>query len=502
MSLTAIITTIVAYITLLFAVAYASSRNSSNASYFTGNRGSSWWVAMLSMVSAAMSGVTFISIPGSVAASGFSYLQMVIGFIAGYLVIAFVLVPLFYRLKVTSLYEYLESRFGNGSHLTGASFFLLSRTLLSALRAYVACTVLQMLIFDRLGLPFAVNATIFMALVWLYSHRGGVKTIIWTDALRTISLVGSLVLCIALIAKSEHLLFGGLISAVTDHPYSQTWFIEDWNDSRHLLKQLLAGLFMVVAMTGLDQDMMQRTLSCRSKRDAQKNLIVAVLLQSVVIALFLTLGVLLYIYLDHAGISAADGSLFPMRDSAGNAVIEKADWVFPFVATSAGAPLAVGILFVLGLFASTFSAAGSALTALTTSFTVDLLRSYKQLSDKELTHKRERVNIGITLLITALIITFDSVSNRSIIDTFYSVASYTYGPILGMFTFGIISKRKVRDSLVPAVAISAPLIALLIDHNSEAWFNGYQFGFEILIINALITIGGLMLISHKTKQNS
>ena len=224
MSLTAVIITIAAYIAALFAVAFASSRKSDNASYFTGNRGSSWWVAMLSMVSAAMTGVTFISIPGSVAASGFSYLQMVIGFIAGYLVIAFVLVPLLYRLKVTSLYEYLESRFGSGSHLAGASFFILSRTLLSALRAYVACTVLQMLLFERLGIPFAVNAAIFMLLVWLYSHRGGVKTIIWTDTLRTLSLVGSLVLCIALIAKSEGLSFGGIVSEVSSHAYSKIWF--------------------------------------------------------------------------------------------------------------------------------------------------------------------------------------------------------------------------------------------------------------------------------------
>ena len=500
MTPTAVIITIAAYIAILFAVAFVSGRNTDNAGYFTGNRRSSWWVAMLAMVSAAMTGVTFISIPGSVAASGFSYLQMVIGFIIGYLVIAFVLVPLFYRLKVTSLYEYLATRFGDSSHLSGASFFLLSRTLLSALRAYVACTVLQMLIFDRLGIPFAANAAIFMLFVWLYSHRGGVKTIIWTDTLRTFSLVGSLVLCIVLIAKSEGLSLSGIASEVADHPYSKVWFTSDWNDSRHLIKQIVAGLFMVVAMTGLDQDMMQRTLSCRSKSDAQKNLIVAVLLQSVVIALFLILGVLLYIYLDHAGILASGDGLFPMRDATGSILIEKADHVFPFVATASGLPIAVGVLFVLGLISSTYSAAGSALTALTTSFTVDLLGGAKKLNDEQLTRKRKQVNLGMAVALTALIILFDKLGNQSIIDTFYSVASYTYGPILGMFTFGIIFKRRVCDRLMPVVAITAPLLSFVLDHNSAAWFGGYNFGFEILVINALITMIGMALISSKNNQ--
>lgn len=497
MTPTVVIITIVAYIAILFAVAFVSGRNTDNAGYFTGNRRSSWWMAMLAMVSAAMTGVTFISIPGSVAASGFSYLQMVIGFIIGYLVIAFVLVPLFYKLKVTSLYEYLATRFGSSSHLTGASFFLLSRTLLSALRAYVACTVLQMLVFDRLSIPFAANAAIFMLLVWLYSHRGGVKTIIWTDTLRTLSLVGSLVLCITLIAKSEGLSLGSVISGVADHPYSQIWFTDDWNDSRHLIKQIVAGIFMVVAMTGLDQDMMQRTLSCRSKSDAQKNLIVAVLLQSVVIVLFLILGVLLYIYLGHAGILASGDGPFPMCNAAGDILIEKADHVFPFVATASGLPIAVGVLFVLGLISSTYSAAGSALTALTTSFTIDLLGGQKKLNDEQLTHKRKQANVGITIVLTALIILFDELSNQSIIDTFYSVASYTYGPILGMFAFGIISKRKAHDRWVPAVAIASPLLSLLLDRHSEAWFGGYNFGFEILVINALITMGGMAIISSK-----
>ncbi len=502
MSHIAVIITIVTYIASLFAVAWVSGRRADNSDYFSGGRRSPWVVAMLGMVSAAMSGVTFISIPGSVAVSNFSYLQMVVGFILGYLVIAFVLVPLFYRLNITSLYEYLDRRFGASSHYTGASFFLLSRTLLSALRAYIACTVLQMLVFDYYGIPFAVNAAIFMLLVLLYSRRGGVKTIVWTDTLRTISLVGSLVACIVLIMHSEGLSFGDMFSTVTSHPYSKTLFIEDWNDDRHLVKQLLAGFFMVIAMTGLDQDMMQRTLSCRSMRSAQKNLVTAVLLQAVVITLFLVLGVLLYTYLERAGIRASEGSPFPMFSPDGEAVIGKADHVFPFVATGGLASLAIGVLFVLGLISSTYSAAGSALTALTTSFIIDILRGGERYDDEQLTKLRNRVNIGFTLLLAALIILFDLLSEQSIIDTFYSVASYTYGPILGMFAFGILSRRRVRDRLMPAIAIISPLLCLLLDLNSERWFGGYRFGFEILVINALVTMVGMALISYDSNKDN
>lgn len=493
----AIVTTLL-YIATLFVVAWASGRNAGNADYFSGGRRSPWAVAAIAMVSAAMSGVTFISVPGSVAASNFSYLQMVCGFIVGYMVIAFVLVPLFYRLKIVSLYEYLDKRFGSSSHLTGATFFLLSRTLIAALRAYIACTVLQMLVFDHYGVPFAVNAVLFMLLVWLYSHRGGVKTIVWTDTLRTLSLVGSLVLCIALIIRSEGLSLGESISAIASHPYSKTWFTEDWNDSRHLLKQFAAGVFMVIAMTGLDQDMMQRTLSCRSKSDAQKNLVIAVLLQSVVILLFLALGVLLYIYLERIGIRAGEGALFPMYAPDGSVAIDKADHVFPFVASAGKLPVAVGVLFVLGLISSTYSAAGSALTALTTSFTVDILRGQERLDDQRLSRVRKGVNIAMAALLAIIITLFDCLSNESIIDTLYSVASYTYGPILGMFAFGICSRRAVRDRWMPAVAIAAPVICLVAEHYSESLFGGYRFGFEILIINALITMTGMALISKKT----
>lgn len=492
-----IIATISKYIAILFAVAFIAERNVDNAGYFSGNRRMSWWVTATAMISAAMSGVTFISVPGSVAISNFSYLQMVVGFIIGYVIIAYLLVPLYYRFNVTTLYEYLEKRFGTSSHRTGAWFFLISRTLISALRAYVACTVLQLLVFDHYNIPFAVNASIFMLLVWLYSHRGGVQTIVRTDLLRTFTLVSCLILTILLIIQHEGFSFKETITAVAEHPYSKTLFTEDWNDSRHLAKQLLAGIFMVVAMTGLDQDMMQRTLSCRTKRDAQKNLMVGILLQAVVILLFLTLGVLLYIYLQNNGITPSKGSLFPMFAPDGTAVIEKPDHTFPYVATSGILPISIGILFVLGLVSSTFSSTGSALTALTTSFTVDILRGQEKFDEKQLTKVRKKVNIGMAIVLMMAIIIFDLSNSESIINTLYSVASYTYGPLLGMYLFGICTKRTVNDKFVPIVAIITPLICLLLRHYSEVWFNGYKFGFEILIVNAIFTIAGLTLISYR-----
>lgn len=497
MSPAVVITVIAAYISALFAVAFVVTRRSDNEGYFSGNRRMPWVATAAAMVSAAMSGVTFISVPGSVAMSNFSYLQMVVGFILGYLVIAFVLVPLYYRFNVTSLYEYLAERFGESSHRTGAWFFLISRTLLSALRAYVACTVLQMLLFEPLGIPFAVNAVLFMLLVWLYSHRGGVKAVVWTDILRTLVLVGSLVVSIVLIVQALGFSLGEAVAAVAEHPFSRVWFVEDWNDSRHLAKQLLAGVFMVIAMTGLDQDMMQRTLSCRSKGDAQKNLIVGVLLQSVVIGLFLLLGVLLYIYLESVGITLAEGVAFPMSDADGSVVIRKADHLFPYVATSGMLPVTVGVLFVLGLIASTYSATGSALTALTTSFTVDILRGRERYSEARLTTIRQGVTLGVAVVLVVLIILFDCVGDGSVIETFYTVASYAYGPLVGIFAFGICSKRVVRDRWVPVVAVAAPVISWLLDHYSEALVGGYRFGFEIVVINALLTMVGLLLISRK-----
>jgi len=353
----AVLLTVGAYIAVLFAVAWRSGRRADNAGFFSGNRRTPWYMAALAMIGAAMSGVTFISVPGSVATDGFSYMQMVLGFTVGQAVIAFVLIPLFYRLRVVSLYQYLDDRFGVASHRTGAWFFFVSKMLGAALRVYVVCAVMQLLVFDRLGLPFWLNTAATMLLVWLYTQRGGVKTLIWTDTLKTLCLVAGIVLSIVFIMRALDFDLPRTAEAVAASPYSRMFFFDDGASPRYFWKMFAAGIFLLVAMTGLDQDMMQRNLSCRSPRDAKVNILVTAVCQAAVIFLFLVLGVLLYIYMDRNGI----------------AVPERSDEVFARVAVQSGLPLAVGVLFVVGLISSTYSAAGSALTALTTSFTVDVI---------------------------------------------------------------------------------------------------------------------------------
>lgn len=497
MSPIAVIITVVAYIAILFAVALRASRNADNAGFFTGGRKTHWGVAALAMVGAAISGVTFISVPGSVAADGFSYMQMVGGFIVGYLVIAFVLIPLFYRMGVVSLYEYLDRRFGIGSHRTGAWFFFISKMLGASIRAYVICAVLQVLVFTPYGIPFWVNAAILMTLVWLYTRRGGVQSVIWTDLLKTACLIGSVVLCIVFMMQELDMGIGEAASSVGEHDFSRMFFFDDAADRRYFWKQFLAGIFMVIAMTGLDQDMMQRTLSCRNYRDSQKNMIISIVLQTAVIFLFLVLGTLFYIFLAQRGIHNGAESLFPMTDAGGAAIIGKSDEVFSYAATQCGLPLMVGILFVLGLISSTYSAAGSALTALTTSFTIDILDGRKRSDEASLTRSRKRVHTAMAVIMFVCILAFERWGDASVIQLVYTVASYSYGPILGMFAFGILCRREVRDKWVPAVAAAAPIVCFLLQSNSQRWFGGYSFGYEILIINAALTAFGLWLLSLK-----
>ena len=495
-----VIVTVLAYIAVLFIVAYWSGRKTDNAGFFTGNRKTPWFIAAFAMVGAAISGVTFISVPGSVAADGFSYMQMVLGFFVGYLIIAFVLIPLFYRMNVVSLYEYLDTRFGVMSHKTGAWFFFISKMLGAALRAYVVCAVLQLLVFDQYNLPFVWNMIIMMLLVWLYTKQGGVKSIVWTDTLKTVCLIGSVVLCIVFIMKDMGLSFSSMTSQIADHEYSKMFFFDDVDDSRYFWKKFLAGIFMVIAMTGLDQDMMQRTLSCKNPKDSQKNLIISILMQMVVIFLFLVLGVLLFIFLSRENIVTGTESLFPMVDASGTPVIDKSDQVFSFIAVNGGFPAIVGILFVLGLISSTYSAAGSALTALTTSYTVDILEGTKKYDDQKLTKVRKRVHIGMTVIMGLAILVFNRWGNDSVINLVYSVASYTYGPILGMFAFGILFKAKVNDRYMPLVAIIAPILSFVIQKFAPVIFNGYQIGFELLIINALLTMIGMAMLIRKKES--
>lgn len=499
MSPLSVIITVLAYIAVLFVVAFWSGRKADNAGFFTGNRRTPWFVAAFAMVGAAISGVTFISVPGSVAADGFSYMQMVLGFFVGYLIIAFVLIPLFYRMNVVSLYEYLDTRFGVLSHKTGAWFFFISKMLGAALRAYVVCAVLQLLVFDHYNLPFVLNMVITMLLVWLYTKQGGVKSIVWTDTLKTFCLIGSVVLCIVFIMRDMNLSFAQMTSQIAGHEYSQTFFFGDVGDSHYFWKKFFAGVFMVIAMTGLDQDMMQRTLSCKSPKDSQKNMMISILMQMVVIFLFLVLGVLLFIFLARENITAGAEGLFPMYSEGGEALINKSDQVFSFVAVNGGFPAVVGVLFVLGLISSTYSAAGSALTALTTSYTVDILEGTKRYDDKKLTSVRKRVHVVMAVLMGLAILAFNSWGNDSVINLVYGVASYTYGPILGMFAFGILFKAEVNDRYMPLVAIVAPVLSFVIQKFAPVWFDGYQIGFELLIINALITMIGMALLVRRRK---
>ena len=478
-----VLATIAVYFIVLFAISWLAGRHADNQGFFIGNRKSSWYVVAFAMIGSSISGVTFISVPGWVAVNNFSYLQMVLGFIAGTLLIAYALIPLFYKLKVVSIYEYLENRFGISTYKTGAWFFFISKMLGASVRLFLVCVVLQLLVFDPIHLPFILNVFFTVALVWLYTFNGGVKVLIWTDTLKTCCLIISVVLCITFIASDLQLDFMGMVRAVTDNDYSKVFFFDDVNDKRFFWKQFLAGVFTVIAMTGLDQDMMQRNLSCKNPADSQKNMVTSVIFQFIVIAMFLMLGVLLYIYVQAKNI----------------ALPAKSDELFPMIATQGYFPTIVGILFIVGLISSAYSAAGSALTALTTSFTVDILGTLKKHTDEEAARSRKKVHIGMAFVMGLVIVVVNALNNTSVIDAVYILASYTYGPILGLFAFGIFTKKAVEDKYIPLVAILSPLFCLMVDLNSEQWFNGYSFSYELLIINALFTFVGLCLFIKKGK---
>ena len=479
----AVLATVLGYIAVLFAVAWISGRRADNAGFFTGNRRTPWYMAAFAMIGAAISGVTFISVPGSVAVDSFSYMQMVAGFTVGQFVVAFVLIPLFYRLRVVSLYEYLDDRFGVASHRTGAWFFFISKILGAALRVYVVCAVLQLLVFDRYGLPFWFNALITMAFVWLYTQKGGVKSLIWTDSLKTFCLVASLVLSIVFIMRGLDFSFSDTVREVSSSPMSRIFFFDDPASDRYFWKMFAAGIVLLVCMTGLDQDLMQRNMSCATPRDSQKNIVLTAVSQIVVIFLFLVLGVLLYLYMEHRGL----------------AMPEKTDQVFSLVAVGGGLPLVVGVLFVIGLISSTYSAAGSALTALTTSFTVDILEGTKRYGEARLTRIRRGVHVAMALGMALVILAFGYLADDSVINLVYKVASYTYGPILGMFVFGMFTRLRVRDRWMPLVAVAAPVLSGFLQWWAlEAW--DYRIGFELLIYNALFTVIGMLLLVKRYEK--
>ena len=471
---------IAGYFALLFFISYLAGRKADNAGFFSGNRSSNWLLVAMSTIGAAISGVTFVSVPGMVSTSGWAYMQMVLGFTVGQFLIAYVLIPLYYKLNLTSIYQYLQQRFGMSTYKSGAWLFFVSKMLGASVRLFVVSEVLQLLVFDKLAVPvpFWVNAIITVLIVYLCTFKGGVKSLIWTDLLKTCCLILSVALSIYFVLRA-----GVNIDGWSSSDMTRVFFFDNPKEGTYFWKQFLAGIFLVIATTGLDQDLMQRTLSCKNPRESQKNIIVGALMQIVVIGLFLFLGYLLYTYAAQTGVAEVAQL--------------KGDDVFPFLATGNYFPVIVGVLFIIGFIAAAYSAAGGALTALTTSFTVDILNKE---NDAKLTKVRTLVHIGMAILMAICIYAIHLLNDDSVIQTVYKVASYTYGPLLGMFCFGIFTKKQVRDRWIPLVVVLAPIITWVIDVNSVEWFNGYVFSHERLILNALLTFIGMICLMKKSKK--
>ena len=488
MTPTTILIVFLLYTILLFVISHITSRQSDNAAFFRGNRNSPWFVVAYGMIGASLSGVTFMSVPGGVYTGQFTYLALVLGYILGYAVIALVLLPLYYRLNLTSIYSYLEMRFGPRSEKTGAAFFILSRLLGSALRMYLVVFVLYEFVFKAWGIPFWVPAVIFIAIILLYTFKGGIKTVVWTDTLQTTFLLLAAFLTAWFILRNLHISFGELLKSASEKGYTKV-FETDWTHNKFWLKQLLAGMFITITMTGLDQDMMQKNLTCKSLRDAQKNVITSSLLFVLVNVLFLCLGAALIYY------AQATGFQLPVNE-AGVVVNDK---IFPSIAFSLSKFTAV--VFIIGLVAAGYSSADGTLTALTTSFCFDFVHfDKKQLSEQQITKYRKWIHVGFALLYLLVIIAFRPFHNESLIDKIFDIAGFTYGPLLGLYTFGLFVKgRRTNDKAVPYIAIASPVISYLLKMYSRQLFGGYQFGFEILIVNGLLTFLALLLFSKKEK---
>lgn len=478
MTPTLVFSIIAGYFLLLLAISHFTSRNADNNTFFTADRKSPWLLVAFGMVGATLSGVTFISVPGEVGNSNWTYLQFVMGNMVGYAVIALVLIPLFYRLRLVSIYEYLQNRFGRHSYLTGSSFFILSQTIGASFRLFLASLVLQIAFFDNFGIPFWVTVLTTIVLIWLYTFRGGIKTIVWTDTLQTTFLILAVIISLYIIMDHLDLNLGGVVSVVSESDMS-TVFDWDWRSDTNFFKNFLAGIFITIAMNGLDQNVMQKNLTIDNTRDAQKNIFWFSLTFFIATVLFLALGVMLYKY-------AADHGI---------AIPVSTDDLYPMLALEHFG-IAAGIVFMLGIIAAAFSSADSALTALTTSFCVDILNVPKRKVESQ---KRTRflVHIGFTVVMFLVIVIFSELNDSSVVNAVFKVAGFTYGPLLGLFAFGLISKAQVRDRFVPIICILAPIISVILDSNSEEWFNGYSFGFEILLVNATITCLGLLLLRKK-----
>jgi SSS family transporter len=468
------------YFLLLILVAYLTGRSATTESFFTANRKSPWFVVAFGMIGTTISGVTFISVPGEVGNSAFTYFEFVMGNFAGYMVVAFVLLPVYYRMNLISIYSYLEERLGYYSYKSGSFFFILSRTIGAAFRMYLVAEVLQLAFFAHFGIPFGVTVLISIILIWIYTTKGGVKTIIWTDSLQTIFLISAVVLTIYFIFRSFGWSFSDMISKVADSPHSRV-FDWNWKSGTFFFKQFLAGIFITIVMSGLDQDMMQKNLTCKNLKEAQKNMLTFSVIFVGVVWMFLTLGALLYIYAESHQI----------------ALPRKSDDLFPLLAIN-HMNLMIGIFFLLGITAANYASADSALTSLTTAFCIDFL-NFSKREDQKKKRMLKITHIGFSLLLLVVIMVFKAVNDQSVVMAVFKVAGLTYGPLLGLFAFGLLTKYRIKDQLVPFVVVASPIISWLLNHFSTQMFNGYQIGFELVIINGAITFMGLFLIRFRKK---
>lgn len=483
---TLLLSVTIAYFVLLYLVSYFTSKKATNLDFFNGSKQSPWYLVAFGMIGATLSGVTFISIPGWVHTTQFSYFQMVLGYILGYSVIMYVLLPLYYRKNLISIYGYLEERFGFYSHKTGAFLFIISRVIGSAFRLYLVAMVLHDFIFVHYGIDFWMTVAISLILIWSYTVKAGIKTIIWTDTLQTLFMISAVIIAIITLMSSLNLDFVAMVSEIKNSEYSNTFnFDSAWSDKSNFFKQFIGGAFIAIVMTGLDQDMMQKNLSCKNLQQSQKNMKWFVFVLVIVNIIFLALGALLYIYANTKAI------VLPLNPESNLIITDK---VYPTIALNY-MPSYMGIIFLLGLLAAAYSSADSALTSLTTSFCVDIL-------DKVNTSYKTRiyVHIGFTLTIFVTIMMYKYLMNSSAIEALFKLAGFTYGPILGLFAFGLMTKRQTFDKYIPFIAISSPLATYLIDVNSEQLLFGYRFGFELLLLNGLITFFGLYLFSRKEEM--
>lgn len=479
-----VVTVIFVYFSVLILISFLTSRTTDSSTFFTGNRQSPWYLVAFGMIGASLSGVTFISVPGWVASTQFGYMQMVLGYLVGYAFIGLVLMPLYYRLNLISIYQYLEDRFGFWSYKTGAFFFLISRIVGASFRLFLVAGVLQIAIFDAWGISFHITVAITIGLIWLYTFRGGIKTIVWTDTLQTLFMLTAVVIVIMNINTELDMGFAEMVNTVKESEFSQIFFW-DWNASSHFIKQFLSGAFIAIVMTGLDQDMMQKNLTCRNIIDAQKNMFWFSIVLVFVNLLFLCLGAMLYIYAQTKGIQ----------------IPERSDDLFPVLALQ-HFDVITGIIFLLGIIAAAYSSADSALTSLTTSFCVDFLNFQREDTLESVAKQRNLrllIHFGFSVILFAVIVVFKSLNNDAVISSVFKAAGYTYGPLLGLYTFGLFTNFKLRDWAVPIVCILSPVVSYYLNLNSEVLFNGYKFGFEILLVNGGLTFLGLLLLVKKER---